>query len=252
MGPSNKSEPRLFRLEAAFTLAVMHYGRQERMKCEEVYHHAVSIGKKTLSAKEARKEERCIQKLNNDEKTMKELMEGVLNDCMKNLSQLNASTGGRGAESVFSPMENPTRGGHYMPIGRGGTALTSEMFDNLIDVGGNRCDFCKETGKKMFKCSGCNKGFYCSKDCQKRQWRERDHKRYCRKDGQFEPGDLVQCARLKNRPEINGRIMRVVGRNESSIEERYKLQMEGAIEGDNILSLKPENLNQLRPYDCRI
>lgn len=94
--------------------------------------------------------------------------------------------------------------------------------------------------------------FVCSKLCQKNQWREREHKKYCRKDGQFEPGDLVQCARLKNKQELNGYIVRVIGRDTSTTDERYKVQMEGAVEGDKVFSLKPWNLNQLRPYDCRI
>ena len=31
-----------------------------------------------------------------------------------------------------------------MPIGRGGTNLTNEMINNLIDVGGIQCDYCKK------------------------------------------------------------------------------------------------------------
>lgn len=252
----DKSEPRLFRLEAAHTLGVMHHDRQERMKCQEVYHHAITIGGKKLSDKEKRKEEKTMQVVFSpngkmERKSMKELTKGVLNDCQKNLDQLNAST--RGAPGVtFSPQGNPTERSHYMPIGQGGTSLTSEMINNLIDVGGIQCDYCKKKGVKLMVCSLCNKGYYCSKECQKKQWKEREHKIYCRKEGQFEVGDLVQCARLKKKPEINGHILRIVGRDEKSTEERYKLRMEGAVAGDNTISIKSENLNQLRPYDCRI
>ena len=249
----DKREMRLFRLEAAYTLGVMYYSRQERMKCEEVYHHAVSIGKKKVSDREMKKEKTCRMKNVTDAtmKTMKELMENRMMDCKKNLDNLNVSTR-RAVETAFSPIDDPVSMTHWLPVGRGGTDLTEDMVNNLIDVGGIQCDYCKQKGTKLRKCSSCNKGFYCSKDCQTKQWRERGHKQYCRKEGQFETGDLVQCARLKNKPEINGHIMSVVGRDQTATEERYKLQMVGAVPGDNILSLKASNLNQLRPYDCRI
>eukprot|EP00956_Cyclotella_meneghiniana_P026053 scaffold55524_cov38-Cyclotella_meneghiniana.AAC.1 len=249
----DKKELRLFRLEAAYTLGVMYYSRQERMKCEDVYHHAVSIGKKKLSDKETKKEETCkmLSATDATKKTMKELMENRLMDCKKNLDNLNVATR-RAVGTSFSPIEDPVRMTHWFPVGMGGTDLTQDMINNLIDVGGIQCDYCKRKDAKLSKCSYCNKGFYCSKECQKKQWREREHKKYCRKEGQFEPGDLVQLARLKNKPEINGNILKVVGRDQTATEERYKLQQVGAVQGDKILSIKASNLNQLRPYDCRI
>ena len=85
----DKSEPRLFRLEAAYTLDGMHYDRQERMKCEDIYHHAITIGEKHISVEEASQEEHCMQQVDTGRKTMKELLLGVLNsnDCRKNLDQ---------------------------------------------------------------------------------------------------------------------------------------------------------------------
>jgi hypothetical protein len=246
----DKSEPRLFRLEAAYTLGVMHYDRQERMKCEDIYHHAITIGEKHSSVEEASQEEHCMQQVDTGRKTMKELMFGVLNDCRTNLDQLNVATRPPKG-TVFTSSDNPVKRRHQMPIGRGGTTLTNEQLNNLIDVGGIQCDCCKQKDKKSFKCSICNKVFYCSKDCQKKRWREGEHKKCCREEGQFEVGDLVQCARLKNKPEMNGYLVRIVGRDETSSEERYKVQMEGAVQGDGIISIKPANLNQPRPYDCR-
>ena len=84
----DKHEPRLHRLEAAYTLGVMHYDRQERMKCEEVYYEAIRIGKKKLSEKEERKEEKTMQVIasldgKEERKSTKELIQGVLNDCKK-------------------------------------------------------------------------------------------------------------------------------------------------------------------------
>jgi tetratricopeptide (TPR) repeat protein len=89
----DKSEAHLFRLEATFILAIMHYARQERSKCEEVYHHAISIGEKNLKDKDAKKEER-FQHISKGEKmekkSMKELTEGLLNYRKQNLKQLNS------------------------------------------------------------------------------------------------------------------------------------------------------------------
>ena len=42
----DKHEPRLYRLEAGYTLGVISYSRSERMKCQEYYHHAITIGEK--------------------------------------------------------------------------------------------------------------------------------------------------------------------------------------------------------------
>jgi Ni2+-binding GTPase involved in maturation of urease and hydrogenase len=157
---NDKSEPRLFRLEAAYTVAVMHYDLQQRMKCEEIYHRAVTIGEKKLSAKDMKMENETIMEMdpNTGRKSMKELMEGVLNDCKDNLYQLNTST--RGAARAINPNEK-ARMRHEFPIGRGRTTLTSEMINNLIDVGGIQCDYCKKKDVKLMKCSLCEKGFYC-------------------------------------------------------------------------------------------
>jgi hypothetical protein len=148
---------------------------------------------------------------------------------------------------VFNASDNPNKICHEMQIGRGGTSLTNEMINNLINVGGNHCDYCKQKAKKLLVCSVCRKGFYCSKECQTKQYHERDHKQYCRKEGQFEVGDLVQLARLKNKPELNGQILRVAGQDITATEERYKVQMEGAVKGDKTISVKPDDLNQMRP-----
>lgn len=125
----------------------------------------------------------------------------------------------------------------------------------LLDVGGVCCDYCKRKDIKLSRCSNCNRGFYCSKECQAKQWREKCHKKYCRKAGQFEPGDLVMTTGLEAEA-LNGCIVEIVGRDSTSREEEYIVQMNRAINGNRLdftpkFSVKPENLNQLRPYDCR-
>lgn len=266
----DKHEPRLFRLEAGYTLGVIFYDRCERLKCQEIYHHAITIGEKPpKNAKQERLEQKKMLWLTpareQVSKTMKELMDLVLDDCRKNLNGLNRSNttisstlehhlsqmSVAAAESgVTSNNDPPVKRTHTMPIGRGGTSLTDNEINNLLDVGGFHCDCCKHKGGKLLVCSGCKKAYYCSAECQKKQWKENGHKMYCRKDGEFRSGDLVQVARLKNKTELNHNIMRVVGPDKTT-EGRYELRMEGAVAGDKSFSIASGNLNQLRPYDCR-
>ena len=195
---------------------------------------------------------------------MKELMDGVLKDCQSNLNNLNRNTMTRGGFSVRTvndvmsgapvnrnPDDPPAKKTHAMYIGRGGTNLTENEINNLIDVGGIHCDHCKSKSKKLLVCQRCKKAYYCSAECQKKQWKKEDgHKLHCRKDGEFLAGDLVQIARLKNMTELNENIVRVVGPDKKN-EGRYTVQVEGAVRGDKKISVAAGNLNQLRPYDCR-
>jgi len=258
----DKHEPRLFRLEAGYTLGVMSYSRSERLKCQEIYHHAITIGEKQpKNSKQERLEQKKMLMLTpggeQTQKTMKELMDVVLKDCQNNLNGLNKSTTVRSASSLERTVNEATAGGdppqkrtHVMPIGRGGTSLSNEEINNLIDVGGLQCDCCKCKSKKLLVCQRCKKAYYCSAECQKKQWRENGHKLHCRKDGEFKAEDLVQIARLKNKPELNDKIVRVVGPDKNN-EGRYEVRMEGSVKGDKSFSIAAGNLNQLRPYDCR-
>eukprot|EP01083_Nonionella_stella_P191155 707708_1 len=76
------------------------------------------------------------------------------------------------------------------------------------------------------------------------------HKKYCRKEGEFKPNDLVQIERLKNKPELNHNIVRLVGPDKRN-EGRFEVKMEGGVSRDPSFSVSAKNLNQLRPYDCR-
>lgn len=267
----DKHEPRLFRLEAGYTLGVISYSRSERLKCQDFYHHAITIGEKQpKNSKEAKLEQKKMifvspETLEQTRKTMKELMDIVLKDCQDNLNGLHKSamkfvspfehmvqeaTAGVASMSTSGSLDPPMKKTHAMPIGRGGTSLTEAEITNLIDVGGLHCDCCKCKSKKLLVCERCKKAYYCSAECQKKQWKENDHKIFCRKEGEFKAGDLVQIARLKNKAELNENIMRIVGPDPNNI-GRYEVRMEGGVEGDKSYSIAAVNLNQLRPYDCR-
>ena len=42
------------------------------------------------------------------------------------------------------------------------------------------CNGCKIISLKLKICTGCNKVLYCSRECQKKDWKE--HKKICKKD----------------------------------------------------------------------
>mmetsp|Transcript_5633 Transcript_5633/g.8733 ORF Transcript_5633/g.8733 Transcript_5633/m.8733 type:complete len:339 (+) Transcript_5633:126-1142(+) len=262
----DKHEPRLFRLEAGFTLGVIFYSRSERLKCQDYYHRAITIGEKQpKNSKQEKLEQRKMTMKTTDggeeQKTMKVLMDGVLRDCQDNLNRLNRSTmrfasasehdmvnkAAAGVANMSTSRDPPKKRTHVMPLGPGGTTLTETEFNNLIDVGGLHCDCCKVKAKKLLVCERCKKSYYCSAECQKKQWKNNGHKFHCRKDGEFKADDLVQIARLKSKPELNEYIVRIVGPDKHK-EGRYEVRVEGAIKGNNkSVSIAAGNLNQLRP-----
>lgn len=138
----DKHEPILFRLEAGFTLGVVYYKRSERHKCEDVYHRAIALGEKRLKKSQDYQKMIILGVNGQEEKTMKELAEGVLKDCQDNLNELNSATCTRSRISL-RPGDQPSKI-HSMPIGTRGTSLTSNEINNLIDVGGIHCDCCKK------------------------------------------------------------------------------------------------------------
>ncbi|KAL7532274.1 hypothetical protein ACHAWF_004068 [Thalassiosira exigua] len=249
---NDKHEPRLFRVEAGFTLGLLHYSRGERTKCSDAYYESLRISEKPPTSKQEKMDNKKVQ-FNTEIKAMKELMKTIVADVQNNYNQLNASTksaDGIGPELISDgTIKMPAHIGHGMPIGRGGTKLTKDQLNNLIDVGGTQCDCCKRKDLKLEKCTRCNMAYYCSKECQRMQWKVNGHKQFCRQEGQFELGDLVQIARLKNKPDLNGIIVRVAG-SDPKKEGRYAVRMEGATEGDPTFSVAGTNVNRLRPYDC--
>jgi MYND finger len=63
-------------------------------------------------------------------------------------------------------------------------------------VGGNECDCCHNTLTElgltlMDHCSRCEAAYYCSKECQKKQWKA-GHKHVCREKGVFQLGDRMK------------------------------------------------------------
>ena len=248
----DKFEPRLYRIEAGLTLGLLHYIRGDRFKAADVYHRAMCIAEQKMKANELKKEQKKVQ-FNQGMTSLKELQEDVLQTIRGNLNGIRGTPGaGGGATKPITPeyfkRSNGTyldpRGLQNMFVGEGGTFLSPKVLKQLLDAGGVECDYCKKKGEKLFKCIRCQRGFYCSKDCQRAQWRERNHKKYCREVGCYEAGDLVLLNGLKSMPELNSSIVRVVGPTE--MEGRFEVKIEGH---DKSMSIAAKNLHHLRPFD---
>jgi len=64
-------------------------------------------------------------------------------------------------------------------------------------IGGDKCKMCSTTyedlGVAMLDCcQRCQLTYYCSRDCQRKDWK--DHKKVCRKPGEFQVGDKALLA----------------------------------------------------------
>jgi hypothetical protein len=97
-------------------------------------------------------------------------------------------------------------------------------------------------GSKLMTCTRCKMAFYCSAECQKAQWKK-GHKAACRAPGQLEPGDDVKLVCLASRPELNDKVVQVIGRVPER-EGRWQVRLSGQQES---LSVSAEKLQRIRP-----
>ena len=77
----------------------------------------------------------------------------------------------------------------------------TEVFDYLIKKGANfddqgnavgkACKCCGATDVPVFKCAGCKVVWYCSPECQKKDWKERGENKH-----------KIQCPRIKEQREL--------------------------------------------------
>jgi len=69
-----------------------------------------------------------------------------------------------------------------------------KLAKNLAAIGlkSPRCQTCDEWATKevtISLCTGCRKVYYCSRECQKKNWKK--HKPICKKDGESEPTPII-------------------------------------------------------------
>jgi len=57
--------------------------------------------------------------------------------------------------------------------------FTKYFINNNIDIFCNKiCNYCHNENIELFKCASCKCVYYCSKKCQKQDWKE--HKEHCK------------------------------------------------------------------------
>jgi hypothetical protein len=111
-----------------------------------------------------------------------------------------------------------------------------------MKVGGDKCDCCGKQNIKLFSCARCKMTYYCSRECQKNNWKN-GHNEACRKPGQVKAGDYVKLRGLSSRPELNGNIVLVEGKVEDK-KNRWKVSDKGK---GLVLSISIDNLARIRP-----
>lgn len=254
----DKSEPSLFRTEAAFTLALLNWSSGDRVEAAENYRSTIRIGRK---AKEKERKKTVVSvsgtsisvDLTNAFKNVGGLIDQVVKQAEEHLANLEKTFTSAPSTTPSLKIRSdgsaklPSARMNGIPMGPLAAPLSDDECDWLVSVGGGECDHCKKTLKKLgmkhlLLCSKCKLAFYCSADCQGRQWRA-GHKDACRKPGQVKEGDYVRIDGLVSRPELNGIVVQVQGAL-STQPGCFEVRIHG---GDASISVAHEKLQQLRP-----
>ncbi|KAJ3076110.1 hypothetical protein HDU98_005529 [Podochytrium sp. JEL0797] len=116
--------------------------------------------------------------------------------------------------------------------------LAKEVVSRLSQ---SLCKACGERsrGRSTKKCAGCRSLYYCSKECQERDW-EKGHKTCCRPLDDLYTGDLVLISGLVGKQEMNGLCGQLGRFNEDK--KRWEVTW---IHGSNGVLLKQENLTRM-------
>lgn len=248
----DKSEGKLFRAEAAFTRGLLLWDVGERIQAAELYRESIRIAEKASEKERQRLVLSNKTDTNNNQSVayqpVKEVIDSVVAQSRENLAILERPS----FRPLMEPQKRsngtvcPTDVRHFFTSPDLGCQLTKPNYDKLISVGGAECDHCgtkrEDLGLSHLKiCSRCMRAFYCSQDCQKRQWKA-GHKEACRKPGEVKDGDFVRLQGLASKPELNGRVVQAIQPLESQ-PGRWEVQ----IDQQKSISVAAEKLEQLRP-----
>jgi hypothetical protein len=250
-------EPIAFRMEAALTLGLACWDTGDRETAADYYREGIAL------ANEATAEERARSFLGAPDENMGAGPSLILTTIGSDIDESLVSL-----EGNLRILENPFGGyGSSRPNLRGdGSEMPEEVASNFIlpdgstdiasalslmerqRVGGNKCDCCKKTRedlgmKTLLYCSGCSMASYCSKECQKKQWKA-GHKQACRKKSQIEIGDVMKLSALQARPDLNDTLVTVVNPHPSK-EGRWVVR--GMNPPQEVVSVLAKNLLHIRP-----
>jgi hypothetical protein len=259
-------EPVAFRMEAALTLGLACWDTGDRETAADYYRQGIAL------ANEATAEERARGFLGTSDENEGVRPSMVLTTIGSDIDESRLSLEGNlrilenpfGAYGLEDPLgaygnsrPNLRSDGSEMPIETtsnlilpdGSTDMASAL--SLMErqrVGGNKCDCCKKTRedlgiKTLFYCSGCSMASYCSKECQKKQWKA-GHKQACRKKSQIEIGDVMKLSELQSRPDLNDTLVTVVEPDPSK-EGRWVVR--GMNPPQEVISVSAKKLLRIRP-----
>lgn len=104
---------------------------------------------------------------------------------------------------IIDKFENPKP--QYNEEAVSSNAVMATFLERWSSVGGGFCDCCKKTREqlgvvKLNCCSRCKMAYYCSSECQRKQWRA-GHKEACRKEKEIKVGDIMKI-RHTSLPEV--------------------------------------------------
>jgi len=254
----DKKELKLYRIEAAFTTGLLLWLKG---KAADFYREAIELAEKVPKQQKRHKVMASIESSDGIRsvslglRPMVDLIPGIVNVCKRNIQRMDRSM----SKYIPPPEQRLRSDGTPMPrtqrftgvpvgpmVGDEGV-LTQGEVDQLLKVGGERCDCCgksrEELGTKLLnKCSGCEKAYYCSRECQVKQWKA-GHKKWCRKPGEFKPGDYIRLQGLQSQPQLNGTLVQVVGQDPKT-KGRWGVKVQG---GTKTISVSSEKMEQLRP-----
>jgi hypothetical protein len=129
------------------------------------------------------------------------------------------------------------------------TSLDPQALMQRNAVGGNACDCCHkalaELGLgKMSRGTRCEKAYYCTKYCQRQQWKHGGHKACCRAPGQIEKHDIMRLQNLNSRQDLNGMLAIVMDKVDGQ-ESRWKVRVMN--DAEEIVSVAEKNIEHIRP-----
>lgn len=237
----DKAEPPHFRCEAEFSIGLARWEAHDREGAARHYRSALEAGGAASA------QERALRTLHADGKltSVGEILDATTTNARKNLAILEdprprqVSPPTRRADGTETPSMVRTTG-----VNAATEREALEMMQRL-KVGGTACDACGEPAEKdarLLMCKRCMMAYYCSAECQKAQWKK-GHKQACRAPGQLEPDDDVRLVGLASRPELNNRIVQVVG-PVAGREGRWEVRLSGQQQS---LCVAAEKLERLRP-----
>ena len=251
----NEKEPVCFRVEAAFTVALMQYDKGHREDTAYLYRKALAIAETVTPGElEHLSPGTDIDPVTGQPKlntalSIKILLQQTVDQIKSNLRILECA----GALPINHPIETIHKrsdGTSYPKKIRNsfaaGDPRKSTEYIRRSAVGGSQCDACGKTLQELQRetlqqCSRCQMAYYCGEDCQKDAWRN-GHKQACRKRGEIKLDDIMRLDGLQSKPELNGIFVKVV-----SEQANGRCGVELMDLKATQISVKPENLQHLRP-----